>query len=305
MKKLVCVFLLFVFAGITFGQTENKSEQDIVELNKALQQENEELKKLIYDEAVIVVNGESVNTNGLLSGFALAHAKYKYTKSKLYERGNYVEITGEDLLKYKYENLGNETLSVKIKEKENIETSPKEFSKNSTLFGLGLLITIAILLSVFLHIKLSDLDDTDWLRNTLSNFEKKMIKIGEMQIDFESDVKELCNKQLKLSEDIRKGINSIKLLTVQNNTSFIYSNIDGTNKYLLPETKYMLLANNLNTLNDLKKVSENELKALGFKPKIIKNLKNYLAEIGLKLSGNDKEQDSPNDEENRQMTVER
>ena len=212
-------------------------------------------------------------------------------------------------LKYKYENLGNETLSVKIKEKENIETSPKELKenerKNAEDNSSGFSDYVIPFALVFLFLIISN----NLKRSLDSKNESLMKDIRVLREDTFTEIlninEALCNKQLKLSEDIRKGINSIKLLIVQNNTSFIYSNIDGTNKYLLPETKYMLLANNLNTLNDLKKVSESELKALGFKPKIIKNLKNYLAEIGLKLSGNDKEQDSPNDEENRQMSVER
>ena len=307
MKKLICLMMLVCNFVASYAQEvvlEPDAVRALQEANKTLSEENEQLKKLIYESATVKINGKTVETKGLLSGFSLAYTKWQKAKDKLYNNGNYVEIAGEDALKYKDKTQELQNLNVTVNS-ANSTKAQEEYS--SEIKYLAILIFICFLLLVaqvfgcdYILIRRMSRDSSELIGIFRNNVVNTLTRCNNST---EEQIKSLCNKIIsKLDNDSDKGqgkiIDYLKLFSenqdtnfkllkniiVENNSSFIYSNIDGTNNLLRPETKYILLSNNINTLKELKNTSEAKLKNLGFTDAMIENIKQYLEEIGANLS---------------------
>lgn len=306
MKKLICLIMLVCNFVASYGQ-EEVLEPDAVralqEANKTLSEENEQLKKLIYESATVKINGKTIETNGLLSGFSLAYTKYQNAKYKLYNKGNYVEIDGEDVLKYKDKTQELKNLNVTVKSANSTKAQEENTSKIKYLailiFGCFLSLVAQTFGCDYILIRRMSRDSSE-LIDTIFKVVNTLTKRNDST---EEQIKSLLNKIIsKLDNDSDNGqwkiIEYLKLLSenqdtnfkllkniiIENNSSFIYSNIDGTNNLLRPETKYMLLSNNINTLKELTNTSEQKLKKLAFTDSMIENIKQYLEEIGANLS---------------------
>ena len=152
MKRKTIIFLFCMMISSVFAQQNIDNVQYVEELDN-LKRENEELKKLIYDDAAITINGKQVHVKGLLSGFSLAYIKLNAVVSKMRENANYVEITGEDLLKYKYENLASDSFKVEIKDNmsEQVNNNPGNYSGYFPITVIVLLVLILFCCLIILY----------------------------------------------------------------------------------------------------------------------------------------------------------
>jgi len=310
MKKLICLMMILCSFLAIYAQ-EEYSEPDVVkelqEANEKLAQENEQLKKLIYESATVTINGNPVETKGLLSGFSLAYTKYKRARNKLLDSGNYVEIAGEEVLQFKDKTQElkeiNVTVDALTKPVVNKDANNPVLEINMIYIYL-MFAVIVILLIIFyatLRIKISSTEaslvDKNYEQHKHFNNDicSKMDKIQEKNekllydsIKHTDAIIEHINCSFnKENNVIKNNFKTLRNVIVENNTSFIYSNIDGTNTLLRPDTKYLLLSNNINTLKDLNNTSEQKFKELGFSKTAIENIKQYLDEIGANLTEED------------------
>ena len=87
MKKIFCLFFV-LFCGVYMFSDENMS--DNTKLIQSLQDENAQLKEMIYNKAFVNINGDVVEINGLVRGFSLAYSKYLQALDKLEKNGNLI-----------------------------------------------------------------------------------------------------------------------------------------------------------------------------------------------------------------------
>ena len=311
MKKIICLMMMLCGFLTIYAQeeyTEPDAVKELQEVNEKLAEENEQLKKLIYESATVTINGNPVETKGLLSGFSLAYTKYKRARNKLLDSGNYVEIAGEEVLQFKDKTQElkkiNVTVDTTAKPVVN-KAANNPASETNMIYIFLMFVVIVILLIIFYTTLRNKISATeDWLEkrnyDTFKNINKEICsKIKEIHTNIENNFNSIIeridyrfNKHVEYNFNqannvIKNYFKTLRNVIVENNTSFIYSNIDGTNKFLRPDTKYLLLSNNINTLKDLTNTSEQKYKELGFSKTAIENIKQYLDEIGANLTEED------------------
>ena len=224
MKRKTIIFLFCMMISSVFAQQNIDNVQYVEELDN-LKRENEELKKLIYDDAAITINGKQVHVKGLLSGFSLAYIKLNAVVSKMRENANYVEITGEDLLKYKYENLDSESFKVEIKDNmsEQVNNNPGNYSGYFPITVIVLLVLIVFCCLIILYRSIfytSDGSELPYYSDKIierlqSEFNKKLpSEISDMKVSLE--VNQDNNFRL-LKKLFKNEISSLKELIEKNN----------------------------------------------------------------------------------------
>lgn len=224
MKRKTIIFLFCMMISSVFAQQNIDNVQYVEELDN-LKRENEELKKLIYDDAAITINGKQVHVKGLLSGFSLAYIKLNAVVSKMRENANYVEITGEDLLKYKYENLDSESFKVEIKDNmsEQVNNNPGNYSGYFPITVIVLLVLIVFCCLIILYRSFfytGNVDDMKYYSDKIiqifdSDFKKKFPSaFTELQISIVNNQ----NYNFKLlKKQFKDKISSLEKLIEKNN----------------------------------------------------------------------------------------
>ena len=205
MKKLICLMMLVCNFVASYAQ-EVVLEPDAVsvlqEANKTLSEENEQLKKLIYESATVKINGVTVKTKGLLSGFSLAYTKWQKAKYKLYNNGNYVEIAGEDVLKFKDKTQELQNLNVTVEHQEKSTDSAKAQKGNTSgikylailIFGCFLLLVAQVFGCNYILIRRMSRDYTN-IVETIVHYKTKAVNDLKEHNDLSIEqIKTLLNK---------------------------------------------------------------------------------------------------------------
>lgn len=123
MKKIFC--LLFVlFCGFYMFSDENIT--DNTELIQSLQDENAQLKEMIYNKAFVNINGDVVEINGLVRGFSLAYSKYLQALDKLEKHGSLIVLSDENTLDYKPYQHDDFYVMVSLRNQTILDPEPKQ-----------------------------------------------------------------------------------------------------------------------------------------------------------------------------------
>lgn len=201
MKKTICFVFSILFASFIYAKSNELSYEQLFEENQLLnekiellQEENVQLKNLIYKEAVVTINGKEVKTGGLLKGLSLAYVKWNAIKEKMLQNGNYVEIAGDDIFKYRIEYPDD--LNVKLEKFEKAKNSnvnndilkPERVS-NKIIFAIlfigQMFILIALIIGIIIItsvIKRECGDNYNKIEDCNSNISNK---IKELNHDFQ------------------------------------------------------------------------------------------------------------------------
>lgn len=123
MKKIFCLFFV-LFCGVYMFSDENMS--DNTKLIQSLQDENAQLKEMIYNKAFVNINGDVVEINGLVRGFSLAYFKYLQALDKLEKNGNLIVVSDENTLDYKPYQHDDFYVMVSLRNQTILDPEPKE-----------------------------------------------------------------------------------------------------------------------------------------------------------------------------------
>lgn len=123
MKKIFCLFFV-LFCGVYMFSDENMS--DNTKLIQSLQDENAQLKEMIYNKAFVNINGDVVEINGLVRGFSLAYSKYLQALDKLEKNGNLIVVSDENTLDYKPYQHDDFYVMVSLRNQTILDPEPKE-----------------------------------------------------------------------------------------------------------------------------------------------------------------------------------
>lgn len=320
----VSMFFISVFAeelnddSVNFVnniETQNGSEifsEDFSPSIKALIKENEDLKKLIYEKAYLDINGQKIETEGLIEGLAVFYTKYCDIRKAFQNNQGYCVVSGEELLEYRpvgdvnfqivvaVDNINtdwnkiikNQTLSYEESDtKDNLITRKTEQNKVSKkinkieIFSLVLTILIFVFLIV-ITFKMSSIDNNNYKNiNDCKNEIKVIKKIIEEQNE---KLSQNLDKSIKYNFD--NFINTLKSFVVKQN-DFIKLSPEAFFKNeisCLPVRIINILKNhNIKTFEDLSKYNKKDIS--GFRDmgeKSMFELVDFLEKRGIYLDEN-------------------
>lgn len=239
MKKLLLIIIM-VICNFTFifAEPQDKLKEEIdmlMESNRFLLEENNQLRKIIFEDAEITINGKKIKTSGLLEGFSLCYAKYIVLKEKMFSSGNYVEIENNDILKYKKVSQNIKELEVKL---DSIEETNNSESIKDTKQSIGnienLIIGICILLILLIFgtlvlifvIKINEeKKETSKNLHRIFDIQEKLLK-GNNELSKNEYEESKINR--KAFDDLEKSIKQLETRT-EKVLNYIYNSNDSSN----------------------------------------------------------------------------
>lgn len=242
MKKIFCLFFV-LFCGFYMFSDENISEN--TELIQSLQDENAQLKEMIYNKAFVNINGDVVEINGLVRGFSLAYSKYLQALDKLEKNGNLIVVSDENTLDYKPYQHDDFYVMVSLRNQTILDPEPKQLynyylKKNKNIsdneqvitykYYYFLIITNIITLVFLVILLIALIVSKNNIHMFINNSKNILYDWICKKLDIISDKQNLMKSSLDKSIDLSISLTDFcqKLIKKNNKLNFT-NNFDGLN----------------------------------------------------------------------------